>query len=336
MRRGRPILTLALIGAACQAQAGELRRPALQRDLAAITRGFDGPVGACAQDGSGRPPVCVEGDRRFALQSVMKLLVAIAVLDGVDHGRLGLRDPVVVHRRDLGLASEPIARLVTAAGYRTTIGDLARRAIVDSDSAAGDVLLTRIGGPAAVQAVLDRKGITGVRIDRSEHQLQTESDGLTWRPAYANPDVRHKALAKVTRAQRAAAFRASMTDVRDTSTPRGMAELLNALAGGRLLSPASTAWLLNVMGQTKTFPDRLKAGLSPGWTIGHKTGASGASDGVTEATNDVGVLTSPRGERVSVAVFIGPSRAASKDRAALMARIARATIADYSPVALRR
>jgi beta-lactamase class A len=108
-----------------------------------------------------------------------------------------------------------------------------------------------------------------------------------------------------------------------------MATLLWSLAQGRLLSPTSTKRLLDIMAQTVTFPDRLKAGVSDGWALAHKTGTSSTWRGVTAATNDVGVLTAPDGTLVTVAVFIADSRAASVDRAALIARIARSTIASY-------
>ena len=67
-------------------------------------------------------------------------------------------------------------------------------------------------------------------------------------------------------------------------------------------------------------PQRLKAGLRPGWTLGHKTGTSGSWSGVTAATNDVG----PNGERITITVFIGDSTAPPADRAKVMARIAAA------------
>ena len=69
-------------------------------------------------------------------------------------------------------------------------------------------------------------------------------------------------------------------------------------------------------------PQRLKAGLRPGWTLGHKTGTSGSWSGVTAATNDVGILFGPNGERIAITVFIGDSTAPPADRAKVMARIA--------------
>lgn len=60
----------------------------------------------------------------------------------------------------------------------TTIQELMRRAVADSDSTAVDVLIDRLGGIAAVQAFLQRKQVTGIRVDRHERTLQAESVGL--------------------------------------------------------------------------------------------------------------------------------------------------------------
>jgi beta-lactamase class A len=51
----------------------------VQADLDHLTHGFRGRVGVCAQDASGA--LCLRADERFPLQSVIKLFVAIAVMD---------------------------------------------------------------------------------------------------------------------------------------------------------------------------------------------------------------------------------------------------------------
>lgn len=162
-----------LLGASLQHQN-------LQEEFARLARNFDGRVGICAADHAGLS--CVNAGERFPLQSVMKLLVGLAVMDAVDHGRWRLDDAVTIRKRDLSLAVQPLARLVTDDGFRTTVDDLVRRAIVDSDSAATDFLIARLGGPKPIQSVLNRLGLTGVRIDRDERHLQTETAGLRWRP----------------------------------------------------------------------------------------------------------------------------------------------------------
>jgi beta-lactamase class A len=190
-------------------------------------------------------------------------------------------------------------------------------------------LIRKLGGPKKVQALLARKSLVGVRIDRDERHLQTEIVGLRWRPEYVNADVLHRAIERVPASRRTDANRAYRTDPRDTATPRGMAKLLQSLAAGELLSPSSTAHLLNILQATVTFPDRLKAGLSGGWTIAHKTGTGGFWKGITAATNDVGILTAPDRTAISVAVFIADSPAPAEQRAALMANIAATTIRNY-------
>ena len=309
------------------AWGGSLQHEPLQRKLDTLARGVDGRLGVCVQDTAGAS--CIHGDERFSLQSVMKLIVAVAAMDAVDRGSWRLDEQVLVRRQDLSLFVQPLAKLVTDQGYRTTIADLIRRAVVDSDSAAADILIARLGGPKEVQTCLDRLGMQGVRIDRDERHLQTEAVGLEWRPEYVDPKVLDLAIDRVPKARHDAAYRSYQVDVRDTATPRGMAMLLERLAAGKLLSARSSRHLLNVMQETVTFPDRLKAGTAPGWTLGHKTGTSGAWNGVTAATNDVGVLGAPDGGTVAVAVFIGDSKAPSSDRAALTAKIAAAAIEFY-------
>jgi beta-lactamase class A len=294
-----------------------------EQAFARLTTNFDGRVGVCAIEKSAES--CVNGDRRFSLQSVMKLLVGIAAADA-----LQLSEPVTLRKEDLSLFVQPIANIVNARGsFHTTLGDLVRRAIVDSDSAATDNLIRRLGGPAVVQAFLNRKGIAGIRIDRDEKTLQTEIVGLAWKPEFVDAALLDSAIKRVPREVRDEADRRYRNDVRDTATPKGMAKMLDALNSGKLLSPDSTRYILDVMSQTVTFPDRLKAGLLPGWKIAHKTGTSGTWNAVTVATNDVGILTAPDGSSIAIAVFIGDSRAPDAARAALTAKLATAAISHH-------
>ena len=83
------------------------------------------------------------------------------------------------------------------------------------------------------------------------------------------------------------------------------------------------------MAESKVAPDRLKAGLAPGWSIAHKTGSSGTWAGITAATNDVGILTAPDGAKVFVVVFVADSTAPEAKRAALIADVARAVVASH-------
>ncbi len=324
------LLMAAIAAGATGAQAGSLRdAPSLEMRLRAIADAHPGRVGICAQGGAAAP-VCVGGDARFSLQSVMKLVVGAAVMRQVDAGGLKLDETVTLRREDLSVNIQPIAEIVAREGaFTTTIHDLVYRAVAESDSAATDFLIVRLGGVAAVQRFLREAGFDAIRIDRTERQLQTETAGLAWDPAYLYPDRLKAARDAVPEARRIAAFQAYLEDPRDTATPRAMAAFLHALASGDLLSPASTRDFLAVMARTVTFPDRLKAGAPAAWRVGHKTGTSQTLGGVNGVTNDVGILFAPDGGTVAIAAFVAGSRAPAAARAAVIADAARAVTAAY-------
>jgi beta-lactamase class A len=295
-----------------------------QRSLESLASGFDGRVGICALDLAGAEPACVNGTQGFPLQSVMKLVVAAAVLDAADRRQLRLGDAVVVRPEDGSPGPQELVDLARRQGkVATTVEDLLRRAIVDSDSTSVDLLLERLGGIAAVHDFLVRKHVDGLRIDRNERQLQAESVGLAWRPGYADSTKFEAAVKALAPAKHDAAAEAYLKDRRDTATPLGMARFLEALVAGRVLSAESTRHLLAVMAKTATGVDRLKAGTPKGWELAHKTGTGRLWQGVRSATNDVGILTASGGRRIAIAVFVSGSRRSDAEQAALIAAVAR-------------
>jgi len=276
--------------------------PGLKRELESHhVKGFGFAVSV------GGKSVSVEGDRRFSLQSVMKLVVAMAILDRVDKGSMTLTDKVLITLNDRSIGVQPIADRIGPNGYRAPLSELIQSAVQKSDSCAADVLADHLGGIPAVQAFLRTKGLDGIRIDRNERHLQAETVGLTWGPSLGDPAVFKTALAHLSKALRDAATAAYRRDIRDTATPLGMARLLSRFAEGKLLSSASTEWLWGVMQGTTTFPTRLKAGVPAGWSFGHKTGSSRTWRGLTVASNDVGLAKSPEGDWVVMAAYLGNS-----------------------------
>jgi beta-lactamase class A len=325
-------LGLAALAILCAAgaQAGTLDTAALRRDIAKRIGPFHGSVGFCAR--AVAKLVCQRGDDAYPMQSVMKFLVAVAVMDAVDHGRLRLDETVTLHLSDLSMNVQPIADLVRKNGFATTtIDDLMTRAVVDSDSAAADFLIARLGGPQGVQAVLQRLGVIGIRIDRDERHLQAETAGLVWEPAFVDLEALKAVLRVRPPSRKQAAFYDYLRDPRDRGSPAAITLLLQRLADGTLLSRQSCAHLMDVLSRTRTFPTRLKAGLPPGWSVAHKTGTGGTVDGITSAANDVGVLTAPDGGWIAVAVFVTGTSETDKDQDALMPSLARAVVKNYQP-----
>jgi beta-lactamase class A len=329
MRRLFLVAGFCLLGQ--NAMAGTLDTAALRHELAALSARFDGRVGFCARLGA--QEACVRGQEAFPLQSVMKLLVGVAVMEAVDRGQLRLDEAVTLHTEDLSMNVQPIARLIHDNGgaYTTTMDALLAGAVIDSDSAATDYLIRRLGGVGAVQASLKRLGLSGIRFDRDERHLQTETTGLTWRPDYVDAALVEKERAAVPPERRKEVFAAYLRDRRDTASPAAMAAFLQRLGDGALLSRGSTAHLLAILARTRTFPTRLKAGLAPGWTVAHKTGTGGTLDKVNAATNDVGLLTAPDGTRIAVAALISGASRSGAEHDALIAAMAAAVVKAYRP-----
>ena len=124
---------------------------------------------------------------------------------------------------------------------------------------------------------------------------------------------------------RRAAFDRYVDDPYDGAAPSAIVKALARLKRGELLSPASTARLLSIMGNTKTGANRLKGGLKPGWRLSHKTG-TGQVLGATQAGyNDIGILTAPDGRSYAVAVMIKGTSAPLATRMTLMNNVVRAS-----------
>jgi beta-lactamase class A len=161
-----------------------------------------------------------------------------------------------------------------------TAADWMERMMVHSDNHATDVLIRDLGGPDTLQAWLSQRGITGLRIDRNIAQLLRSKRDL-W-------------------------------DIRDSSTPEAMVELLRQIDNGNLIKPWSRGYLLELMRRCATGRNRIPAMLPDGTRVEHKTGT------LSGLTTDVGYITLPGGRRIAIAVFArgGSNRPQSIARAA--------------------
>lgn len=298
----------------------------------AQVRQFDGKVGVAIARNDASWTIANHGSDLFPQQSVSKLWVAMTVLDAVDRGKLSLSDEVVVRDADRTVFNQPITQYITGDGYRSSIDDLLRFSMVVSDNTANDVLLRKAGGPEAVRAFLQRKGLTNIRFGPGEKDLQALTAGLVWQAGYAKNNGFREARAKLTLEQRQAAFDRYLSDPVDGASPVGMARALLRLKKGDLLSPASTRLLLQRMGESKTGPERLKGGVPYGWQFVHKTGTGQDLNGVTAGYNDVAVMTAPDGTHYAVVVLIAPARSAVPQRKALMQAISLAVASAHRPI----
>ena len=162
-----------------------------------------------------------------------------------------------------------------------------------SDNIACDRLMAFAGGPAAVEAYVRGLGIDGIRIAATERMMHRDS----------------------------AAVRAN------AARPSALCELFGRFLRGGLLPAEHEALLRRLLEGAATGADKLRAGIPPQVTLGHKTGSSDRTpEGIRTAENDAGYVLLPDGRRYCIAVLVVDSR---EDDAANKAAIARISGAAY-------
>jgi beta-lactamase class A len=296
----------------------------------ALGRAFDGRVGIAVKSIDDGWETGWKDNELYPQQSVSKLWVSITALDAVDHGRVSLDDKVTLTRSDLTVFHQPIRDLIMGGGsYTTTLADLMVKAITTSDNTANDKLMRSVGGPKAVRALIARKHLGAIRFYNGERALQSRIAGLIWSPSYSIGNAFFDARDALPSSVRRAAFNRYIEDPYDGAAPSAIVGALAKLKRGELLSPASTARLLDIMAHTHTGPNRLKGGLESGWTLSHKTGTGQVLDGIQAGYNDIGILTGPDGRSYAVAVMIKKTSTPLPVRMTMMNNVVQAVIEQH-------
>ncbi len=264
----------------------------------------------------------VNADRAYPMMSTFKAPVAAAVFARIDRGALSMDKTVTLTRADLvdGPAGPSIGAHFHGEQMTFTVRQLLAAVVSNSDNTAVDALL-KLVPPREVTAFLRAHGITGMRVDMGEEDVDRVFEQLA--PGQ-QPPANETPKAEDARLQRG--YRAYLADPRNRSTADAAADFLDKLQRGELLSPASTHALLALM-RAQTTPDRIRQGLPGDVRFADKCGTSYTLDGLTAAYNDIGILTWPDGCRVIVAAFLTASTASKAGREALFADLGR-TIAE--------
>jgi beta-lactamase class A len=257
------------------------------KKIAAVTKG---PVGAAFALLGTQESASVEGDRHFPMQSVYKFPIAMLVLQQVDAGKLNLDQRIAVKPADFVSDREFSIRRQYPKGAELSLRELMRYMISESDGTACDVLLLLIGGPEKANQGLRALGVDNIQIARYEKEMAETA------PVAAENWI----------------------------TPETAIELLKLFHEGKVLSKASHDLLLDLMINSRPGAKRIKGLLPAGTVVAHKTGTSATINGVTTATNDIGLITLPDGGQLAIAVFVSDTRAGVIRREEVIARIAEA------------
>lgn len=308
---------------------------ALQQQISLLGQSFDGRVGIAVRSIADGWTAIHGGGVLYPQQSVSKLWVAAAVMDRVDKGQMRLTDGVTLTRADLTIFHQPIRKRIGDGAYTAKVDELLWFAMTQSDNTANDALFRFVGGQQGVGAFLAAKGLNEIAMSAGEKQLQMEIAGMQWNDAYSYGRTFWKVRETLPIPHRARAISTYVANPSDGATPEAIAEGLARLKQGKLVSAASSTFLIDLMSQSKTGPDRLKSGLSEGWTLAHKTGTGQVMGYYATAYNDVGILSSPAGKHYAVVVMIGSTRRSVPQRQALMRAVTQAVIASNAAKAQR-
>jgi beta-lactamase class A len=185
------------------------------------------------------------------------------------------------------------AGAVLAAGADAELRETARLAVTVSDNAAGNVLFDRLGGPQGFEQVLRGLGDTVTESDRTEPDLNDIAPG----------------------------------DVRDTTSPRAFAAVLQQFALGDVLNPDDRDVFLGWLRDNTTGDEQIRAGVPAGWVVGDKTGHAG----VYGNQNDMAVVWPADGSGPwVVVVFSDRSEPDDESDVALIARAAGLVVTGLS------
>ncbi len=258
--------------------------------IANIAQAAQGKVGVAVMNLESGDTVSLNGTVRFPMQSVFKFPIAMAVLHEVDRGKLSLDKMIRVKKKDLMLKTwSPMLEKYTANEFEISISELLAYTVSQSDNNGCDILLKEIGGTKKVNNYIRDLGVKGIAIKATEKEMHS-----AWNVQYNN-----------------------------WCEPIAMMQLLKIFYEGKTLLKTSNDLLWKLLVETSTGPNRLKGLLAKNITVAHKTGTSGTNnDGITAATNDVGIIVLSATQHIAIAVFVSDAEANESVRENVIAQIA--------------
>jgi len=284
----------------CGTPATTNTKPALQPDslrykVAAIAADVKGTVGVAMKVLETGDTFSYNGNAHLPMQSTFKFPLAMYILHQVDSGKLSLQQKVHISEQEMDQDTySPISEIYDGA-IDMPIDSLLRYSVSHSDNIACDMLFKAGGGTDKVNDYIHSLGVTGIAIKANEEAMHKD-----WPTQYTN-----------------------------WCEPKAMVLLLEIFYNKKALSDTSNALLWQLMVNCNTGPDRIRGLLPKGTIVADKTGTGGSKDGITSATNDLGIIVLPNGKHLAIIVFVSDSKADKVVREATIAKIAKAAYDNY-------
>jgi beta-lactamase class A len=242
--------------------------------IAALTKGFNGTVSVYARNLDTGQDFAVGADTRVRTASTIKLPILCALEDLVAKGRIAWTTPVTVRVEDQVSGSGVLGALTS--GTTLSLRDVATLMIIVSDNTATNLVIDRITADA-VNDYLDTLGLTATRSMR-----KVRGDGTALKPAEG-----WSRAGKLPENQRFGI---------GSSTPREMVRLLEMLEQGKVVSPAASKDVIDLLKR-----QQFKTGI--GRRVGDDVPVASKSGALDALRSDVGIAYT-KGGRIAMAITI--------------------------------
>jgi beta-lactamase class A len=226
-------------------------------------------------------------EESYHAASTMKIPVMIELFHQARQARLKLDDPLLVKNEfhslvdgsvyKLDPADDSEAELYKATGQTRTLRQLCELMITVSSNLATNLLIEKLGVDN-IRAMVDSLHADGMNLLRGVEDSKAFAKGLN-----------------------------------NTTTARGLLQLLEAIARGEAVDKESSRQMIEILERQK-FNEGIPAGLPPGTRVAHKTGE------ITKIHHDAAIVFAPK---PFVLVILVRGVADIKESAALMADITR-------------
>ena len=227
-------------------------------------------------------------DESFHAASTMKVPVMIELFHQVREGKARVDETLTIRNEfhsivdgsvyKLDPADDSEADLYKAEGQTRTLSQLCELMITVSSNLATNLLIEKLGIDN-VRATVHALGADGMKVLRGVEDGKAYEKGLN-----------------------------------NTTTARGLAILLTAIAEGKAVDPESSQQMVEILSR-QHFNEGIPSGLPPGTKVAHKTGE------ITKIHHDAAIVYAPR---PFVLVILVRGLTEEKQSAALMGEISRA------------
>ncbi|MGC2465378.1 MAG: serine hydrolase [Candidatus Acidiferrum sp.] len=244
-------------------------------------------VGIAFQTLDGKVEWFFHADEPFHAASTMKIPVLIELFHQVREGKLKLDDPLLIKNEfhslvdgsiyTLDAADDSEAELYQAVGQTRTLRELSELMITVSSNFATNLLIEKLGVDN-IRATVHSLHADGMNVMRGVEDIKAFEKGLN-----------------------------------NTTTARGLLQLLDAIARGAAVDQDSSRQMIEILERQK-FNEGIPAGLPPGIRVAHKTGE------ITKIHHDAAIVFAPK---PFVLVILVRGIADTKVSGALMADITR-------------